>query len=155
MKIFKGKDIHWAGHPDWYYFVSKKDLYSLKGDYILNCYSLDNIEDKSILEEDYVIKPKYDYGGNGVILNATQKDIDSISDKSNYIIQQKVDYERIVHSFNRNFYTEFRLMFVWNEDINNFEFCFALGRLSNHKKINMKNINNEKDLGATLVFFKK
>ncbi len=155
INLFKNKKIHWVGHPDWYYHVSKNVLESLEGESILKCYSLDNIKNKEIFNQEFVIKPKFDYGGNNVFFNPILKDIENIKNKSDFIIQEKINYERIIHSFNRKLYTEFRLLFIFNEEKNDIEFCFSLGRLSDHKKINMKEIENNKDLGASLVFFKK
>ena len=116
INLFKNKKIHWVGHPDWYYHVSKNVLESLEGESILKCYSLDNIKNKEIFNQEFVIKPKFDYGGNNVFLNPILKDIENIKNKSDFIIQEKINYERIIHSFNRKLYTEFRLLFIFNEE---------------------------------------
>ena len=42
--------------------------------------------------ENYVLKPLFDYGGDGVILNLTKQSLENCKENEMYILQEKVTY---------------------------------------------------------------
>ena len=50
-------DVEWAGHPNWFFKISKFSLPMLKGNYVPECYFLNEIEKYPENLNDFVLKP--------------------------------------------------------------------------------------------------
>ncbi len=42
--------------------------------------------------ENYVLKPLFSFAGQGVIIDVTEDDINTVKDPENWILQKKVEY---------------------------------------------------------------
>lgn len=147
-------DVEWIGHPNWFYRISKYILPYIKSQYVPETYFLHELKEIPSDLENYVLKPLFSFAGAGVIIDVTHEDINKIENKSNYILQRKVNYEPVLKSPDEPVKVEIRLMMVWPKDeeapfpINN------LVRLSKGKMIGVK-YNRDKDwVGGSVGLFK-
>lgn len=111
-------DAEWAGHPNWFFKISKFSLPLLKGKYVPECYYLNEIEKYPDNLNDFVLKPLFSFAGLGVDVEVTKEKLDTIENKSNYILQQKVEYAPLIETPEGFSKVEIRMMFLW-EDKNN------------------------------------
>ena len=111
-------DAEWAGHPNWFFKISKFSLPLLKGKYVPECYYLNEIEKYPENLNDFVLKPLFSFAGLGVDVEVTKEKLDTIENKSNYILQQKVEYAPLIETPEGFSKVEIRMMFLW-EDKNN------------------------------------
>lgn len=147
-------DVTWVTHPNWFFKVSKFILPKLSHAYVPKSYFLNEAPDDLDYSQ-YVLKPLFSFAGSGVNIHPKQEDIDSISDKENYILQRKVNYAPIFEDINGEFSkAEIRLLFGKAEGSNKLEFLVNLVRMT---KAEMVNVNfNKKDaiwIGSTMAFF--
>ena len=111
-------DAEWAGHPNWFFKISKFSLPLLKGKYVPECYYLNEIEKYPENLNDFVLKPLFSFAGLGVDVEVTKEKLDTIKNRDNYILQQKVEYAPLIETPKGFSKVEIRMMFLW-EDKNN------------------------------------
>ncbi len=109
-------DAEWAGHPNWFFKISKFSLPMLKGDYVPECYFLHELEKYPANLDDFVLKPLFSFAGLGVDVDVTKEKLDSIQNKSNYILQQKVEYAPLIETPEGYAKAEIRMMFLWDKN---------------------------------------
>lgn len=106
-------DVEWAGHPNWFFKISKHTLPIIKSRFAPNCYYLNEIKDYPTDLENYVLKPLYSFAGSGVKVEVSKELLDSITDRDNYILQEKVEYLPLIKTPDEFSRAEVRMMFIW------------------------------------------
>ncbi len=110
-------DIEWAGHPNWFFLISKQSMPLIEHPSIPKSIILSELMEIPISLEPFVLKPLFAFAGKGVIMNPTLSDIESIpdEDRSGYILQEKIHYADCVDTpFGAN-KVEIRIMLIWPE----------------------------------------
>ncbi|WP_298154715.1 hypothetical protein [Flavobacterium sp.] len=148
-------DVEWAGHPNWFFRISKFILPFLKGKYFIETTLLSDLKDIPEDLENYVLKPLFSFSGSGVIFHVKKEDIEAVVEKDLYILQKKVNYIPIIQSPDGKVKTEVRVLYVWKkEDPSPTPLC-NLVRLSRGEMIGVK-FNKDKDwVGGTVGLFEK
>ena len=150
-------DLHveWAGHPNWFFRISKFILPYLKGKYFIETTLLSDLKKIPTDLENYVLKPLFSFSGSGVIFHVKKEDIEAVLDKELYILQKKVNYIPIVQSPDGKVKAEVRVLCVWKKnDVAPTLLC-NLVRLSRGEMIGVK-FNKDKDwVGGTLGLFER
>lgn len=147
--------VEWAGHPNWFFRISKFILPYIKGKYCIETTLLSELKVIPKDLENYVLKPLFSFSGTGVIFNVTKADIESVADKELYILQKKVNYLPIIQSPDGKVKAEVRVLCVWNKDDVTPQLLCNLVRLSRGEMIGVK-FNKDKDwVGGTLGLFER
>ncbi len=108
-------DVSWAGHPNWYFRISKHSLPFLKTEHTAPAFFADAFPAGERLE-DYVLKPLYSFAGLGVDVEPTPEKLAALSAPHDWILQKKVTYAEFVPTVDgRRSKAEIRLMFIWLE----------------------------------------
>ena len=63
----------------------------------------------------FVLKPLFSFAGLGVEVDVTKDILDKVVDKSNYILQEKVEYAPLIETPDEYAKVEIRLMFLWDD----------------------------------------
>ncbi len=113
----KEVDVEWAGHPNWYFWMSKSLLPFLRHPAVPRTVFLSDLEE---IPEDlsrYVLKPLYAFAGKGVKVNVTPEDIRAIpqQQRSHYVLQEKIAYLPWVPTPYGHNKTEIRVLLLWEE----------------------------------------
>lgn len=108
-------DVVWAGHPNWYFRVSKHSLPFLKTEHTSAAFFADGFPaDEKI--ENYVLKPLYSFAGLGVDVEPTREKLAALPKPDEWILQKKVKYAEFVPTpGGPKSKAEIRMMFVWPE----------------------------------------
>jgi len=111
-------DIEWAGHPNWYFRISKAVLPWLQHSTVPRTTLLHEIGDLPHHLERFVLKPLYSFAGQGVVVAPTEADIAAIPEhqRSNWILQERVDYASCVPTPFGSNRVEIRVMTIWPDD---------------------------------------
>ena len=109
-------DAEWVGHPNWYFRISKHTLPFLKSRYVPECRLLSTIETYPDDLSAYVLKPLYSFAGLGVDINVTKEKLDAVTDRSNYLLQRKVEYADLIKTPDGFSKAEIRMMFLWDKE---------------------------------------
>jgi hypothetical protein len=148
-------DVEWAGHPNWFFRISKFILPYLKGKYFIETTLLSELKEIPEDLENYVLKPLFSFSGSGVIFHVKKEDIEAVIDKELYILQKKVNYIPIVQSPDGKVKAEVRVLCVWKKGDDSPALLCNLVRLSRGEMIGVK-FNKDKDwVGGTLGLFER
>ena len=148
-------DVEWAGHPNWFFRISKFILPFLKGNYFIETTLLSDLKEIPEDLENYVLKPLFSFSGSGVIFHVKKEDIEAVVEKELYILQKKVNYIPIVQSLDGKVKAEVRVLCVWKKGDDAPTPLCNLVRLSRGEMIGVK-FNKDKDwVGGTLGLFER
>ena len=112
-------EVEWAGHPNWYFRMSKFSLPFLRHECVPKTSFLDRVEPVPQDLENYVIKPLFSFAGLGVILNPTKEDLANIpkAKRSQYILQERMQFEPVIETPLGGTKAEIRIMYIWLDEL--------------------------------------
>ena len=112
-------DVEWAGHPNWYFRISKYSIPYLKHPSVPRTWFLDQLSEVPADLENFVLKPLYSFAGLGVKIAPTRADIDAIpaEKRGEYILQERVNFTPVVETPYGRTKVELRIMYVWLEEL--------------------------------------
>ena len=112
-------DVEWAGHPNWYFRISKYSIPYLKHPSVPRTWFLDQLTEVPSDLENFVLKPLYSFAGLGVVIAPARADLDSIpSDKrSQYILQERLNFTPVVETPYGATKVELRIMYIWLDEL--------------------------------------
>ncbi len=110
-------DIEWAGHPNWFFTISKNSMPYLKHQSIPKTVFLSEIENIPDNLEPFVLKSLFSFSGKGVNVHPSKNDIDLIPAhmRSQYILQSKINYADCIYTPEGQNKVEIRIMLIWPE----------------------------------------
>jgi hypothetical protein len=147
-------DVEWITHPNWFYRVSKFTMPFLKSEYVPETQFLNKLKQIPGDLENYVLKPLFSFAGQGVIIDVTKNDIESIKDPENWILQKKVQYEPAVQSPEGGIKAEIRLLYLWPNGDEKPTLAINLARLSRGKMIGVRYNKDLNWVGGTVALMK-
>jgi hypothetical protein len=123
-------EVEWAGHPNWYFRMSKFSLPFLKHECVPKTQFLDRVEKIPNDLENYVVKPLFSFAGLGVIMNPTRQDLDVIpkDKRSQYILQERMDFAPVIATPHGGTKAEVRIMYLWLEELQPVMIIIRMGR---------------------------
>lgn len=150
-------DVEWVGHPNWFFRISKFSLPFLKSKYVPKTFFLHELEAIPSDLQNYVLKPLFSFAGLGVVFDVKPEHIHAIpaSDRSNYILMQKIQYEPLIKTLDIPAKVEVRMMIARNTHTNQLEILTNLIRLSKGKMMGV-DFNREKIwVGGSVAYFEE
>ena len=108
-------DVEWAGHPNWYFRISKFSIPFLRHRCVPRTWFLDELEELPADRENYLLKPLYSFAGIGIKFAPNNEDIASIPPKRRheYIIQERIAFEPVIETPHGPTQAEIRIMYIW------------------------------------------
>lgn len=146
-------DVEWAGHPAWFFRISKYILPLLDSPYVPKTWYLSDLTEWPADLENYVLKPLFSFAGSGVIVNVTREDLDAIQDRENYILMRKVEYAPAVESLDVPVKVELRMLYLWPDGDAAPTMATSLVRMSKGLMMGVKFNKNFTWVGGSLAFF--
>jgi hypothetical protein len=112
-------EVEWAGHPNWFFRMSKFSLPFLHHECVPKTWFLDRVEKVPDDLGNYVIKPLFSFAGLGVIMNPTREDLAAIpkNKQSQYILQERMNFEPVIETPFGGTKAEVRVMYIWLEEL--------------------------------------
>jgi hypothetical protein len=123
-------DVEWAGHPNWYFRISKFSIPYLKHESVPKTWFLDQMDTLPGDLENYALKPLYSFAGLGVVIAPSKEDIAAIpaEKRSNYILQERLHFEPVIETPLGGTKAEVRVMYVWLEELTPVLTIIRMGR---------------------------
>jgi hypothetical protein len=108
-------DVEWAGHPNWYFRISKFSIPFLKHECVPRTWFLDELDAMPDDRENYLLKPLYSFAGMGIKFAPTDADISRIpaAHRHEYIIQERIPFEPVIETPHGPTQAEVRIMYIW------------------------------------------
>jgi len=134
-------EVEWAGHPNWYFRISKYSIPYLKHPSVPRTWFLDQLTGKGTDGadssagtttaavpaanavpadlENFVLKPLYSFAGLGVMIAPTRKDVEAIppARRGQYILQERVDFTPVIETPYGATKVELRIMYIWLNEL--------------------------------------
>ncbi len=112
-------EVEWAGHPNWYFRISKYSIPYLRHESVPKTWFLDKLDHIPEDLENYALKPLYSFAGLGVIIAPTKKDIDAVpaDRRSQYILQERLHFEPVIETPFGGTKVEVRVMYIWVDEL--------------------------------------
>lgn len=148
-------DVEWAGHPNWFYRISKFILPYLEGPYFIETTLVSDLKEIPDDLENYVLKPLFSFSGTGVIYHVKKSDIEAVTEKDLYILQKKVHYLPVLKAIEGEVKVEVRMLAVWPEKDGNPTIIGNLVRLSRGEMIGVKFNKDRNWVGGTIGLMEK
>ncbi len=124
FSFFEDLDVEWAGHPNWYFRISKHTLPFLQGPFAPDCHFASDLRrtargelvsptsGEPVEPENYVLKPLYSFAGLGVDIAPTRGKIAAIEKPGEWLLQRKVAYAPVLETPDGPAKAEVRLIFA-------------------------------------------
>ena len=122
-------EVEWAGHPNWFFRLSKFSLPYLRHPAVPWTQFLDRAP-KVDHPERYVLKPLYSFAGSGVIVGPTADQLDRVPEalRSRYILQERIDFQPLVETPFGPTKLEVRIMYIWLDSLRAVNTIIRMGR---------------------------
>jgi hypothetical protein len=123
-------DVEWAGHPNWYFRISKFSIPYLKHESVPKTWFLDHLDEIPADLENYALKPLYSFAGLGVIVAPKKEDISAIpaEKRSYYILQERMHFEPVIETPFGKTKAEVRVMYIWLDELTPVLTIIRMGR---------------------------
>jgi hypothetical protein len=112
-------EVEWAGHPNWYFRISKFSIPYLKHESVPKTWFLDRLDEIPADLENYALKPLYSFAGMGVVIAPKKEDIAAIplDKKPFYILQERMHFEPVIETPFGSTKAEIRVMYIWVDEL--------------------------------------
>jgi hypothetical protein len=123
-------DVEWAGHPNWYFRISKFSIPYLRHESVPKTWFLDRLEQIPDDLENYALKPLYSFAGLGVVIAPKKEDIEAIpaEKRGEYILQERLHFEPVIETPFGGTKAEVRVMYVWLDKLQAAMTIIRMGR---------------------------
>ena len=112
-------DVEWAGHPNWFFRLSKFSLPWFRHVSVPETFFLSDVNELPEDLSQYVLKPLYSFAGLGVKIAPSKEEIDAIPEaqRGDYILQRKMQFVPTVETPSGPTKIEIRVMYVWDGEL--------------------------------------
>jgi hypothetical protein len=141
-------DVEWAGHPNWYFRISKFSLPYLRHPSVPKTWFLSELSETPRDLENYVLKPLYSFAGLGVVIGPTREQLAAV-DPTQFILQEKVDFAPVIATPHGDTKAEVRIMYIWLDQP---EAVMTIVRMGRGKMIGVDHNRDLEWVGASAGF---
>ena len=152
-------DVEWAGHPNWYFRISKFSLPWLDHPAVPKAMFLDDwMRDPGALAlppEELLMKPLYSFAGKGIQFKPTGEDLEKIpvDRRSAYLMQRRVQFEPVIRTPMGMTQAEIRVMYVRRDGEETLEPVISLARLGRGMMMGVDHNRNQRWVGGSVALF--
>lgn len=153
-------DVEWAGHPNWYFRISKFSIPYLHHPSVPPALFLDDWfvgKGRERLPEDreqWVFKPLYAFAGKGIQFAPTDAELNAIpvAERHNYLLQQRVKFEPVIATPFGMTQAEVRILYIWPEG-EALQPVLTLVRMGRGKMMGVDHNRNQEWVGGSAALF--
>lgn len=123
-------DVEWAGHPNWFFRISKFSLPYLRHPAAPYTVFLDRVPELPHDLDNWVLKPLFSFAGAGVLVGPTREQVEAIphGERGGYILQQRVRFDPAIDTPHGPTQAEIRVMYVWLDEMTPMTTIVRMGR---------------------------
>jgi len=155
VDIRQDLDVEWVAHPNWFYRISKFMLPFIHHPNVPPTFFLNELRQPPADLGNFVLKPLFSFAGQGVIIDLTLDDLQSIKDPENWILQQKVTYADLIPTPDVPAKVEIRMMYLWKDGDARPTLAINLCRLSKGKMIGVRYNKDKEWVGGSTCYFQR
>lgn len=140
-------DVEWAGHPNWFFRLSKFSLPYMKHPAVPQTRFLDEL-DRVDNTENVVLKPLFSFAGLGVVVGPSPQQIEAARGHD-YIVQDRVNFTPVIETPHGPDRVEVRVMYLWLDTLRAVNTVVRTGRGS---QMGVDHNRNMSWVGASAAF---
>ena len=108
-------DVEWAGHPAWYFRISKFSIPFLDDPSVPRTRFLHEVDRLPDDRERWLLKPLFSFAGGGIVFAPTDADVAAIpeGERRHYILQERMAFAPVIETPCGGTQVEVRVMYVW------------------------------------------
>jgi hypothetical protein len=171
-------DVEWAGHPNWYFLISKFSIPWLASAAVRQpvvppaVFLSDFLEGRGRRElaekgvalpagsgagtvyENLLLKPLFSFAGKGILFDPSQQQLEAIptAQRSEFLLQQRMHFEPTIETPYGPTQAEIRILYLWPEG-GSLTPALSLVRLGRGKMMGVDHNKNQQWVGASAAFF--
>jgi hypothetical protein len=153
-------DVEWAGHPNWYFRISKFSLPYLDHPSVPKAVFLDDwfaqrgVDDLPEDRERLLLKPLYSFAGKGIQFAPSDAELNAIpvGDRRLYLLQERVNFEPVIETPHGATQAEVRILYLW-PDGGTLQPAISLVRLGRGLMMGVDHNRDMKWVGSSAVLF--
>ena len=153
-------DVEWAGHPNWYFRISKFSLPYLNHPSVPKAVFLDDwfagkgIETLPDDRSKLLLKPLYSFAGQGIQFAPSDQTLQAIQpvDRHLYLLQERIAFEPVIQTPHGSTQAEVRIMYLW-PDGGALEPVIGLVRLGRGLMMGVDHNRNQQWVGSSAALF--
>jgi hypothetical protein len=142
-------DVEWAGHPNWYFRISKFSLPYLNHVSVPRTWFLNEVTEMPADLDNYVLKPLYSFAGLGVVIGPSREQV-LAADPARYILQEKVKFAPVIETPCGPTMAEVRITYIW---LDRLEAVTTIVRMGRGKMMGVDHNRDMEWVGASAAFF--
>lgn len=154
-------DLEWAGHPNWYFRVSKFSLPYLsheavpKAVFLHDWFSGKGLEGLPEERERLLLKPLYSFAGQGIKFAPKDEDLARIpvEERHLWLLQERATFEPVIATPEGATMAEVRIMYLW-PDGGKMEPVISLVRMGRGLMMGVDQNRNQEWVGGSAAFFR-
>jgi hypothetical protein len=110
-------DVEWAGHPAWYFRISKLSIPFLNHPSVPRTWFLHELDRWPEDRERYLLKPLFSFAGGGIAFAPADEVLDAIPPerRAEYILQERLTFAPVIETPHGGTQVEIRIMYVWTD----------------------------------------
>jgi hypothetical protein len=155
-------DVEWAGHPNWYFRISKFSLPYLDHPSVPKAVFLDDwfagkgCERLPEQRERLLLKPLYSFAGQGIKFSPDDDDLGriAVADRHLWLLQERATFEPVIETPKGATMAEVRIMYVW-PDGGLMEPVISLVRMGRGLMMGVDQNRNQEWVGGSSALFPK
>jgi hypothetical protein len=145
-------DVEWAGHPNWFFRMSKFSIPYLRHATVPETRFLDQVVGVPSDLERYILKPLFSFAGLGVNIRPTAQDVMAIpeAERAQWILQERLEFVPVIETPHGATKAEVRIMYIWDRELLPVLVIMRLGRGA------MMGVDHNKDMewvGSSAALF--
>jgi hypothetical protein len=123
-------DVEWAGHPNWFFRMSKFSIPYLRHEAVPQTRFLSQVKGIPGDLDRYILKPLFSFAGLGVNIHPTPQDVAAIPprERSQWILQERLDFTPVIETPHGATKAEIRIMYIWDKELLPVLVIMRLGR---------------------------
>lgn len=123
-------DVEWAGHPNWFFLLSKFSIPFFRHACVPRTQFLSDVTALPRDLENYVLKPLFSFAGLGVVVGPSREQIEAIpaAQRSQFILQERVDFASVIDTPHGPTKAEVRIMYLWLDELTPVNTIIRMGR---------------------------
>jgi hypothetical protein len=171
-------DVEWAGHPNWYFLISKFSIPWLSRpphphpvvppavflDEFLDGRGRSQLQSQGVsiapntgpetVYGELLLKPLFSFAGKGIRFDPTQGELEAIprAQRRDYLLQQRMQFAHTIETPFGPTQPEFRILYLW-PDGGNLTPALSLVRLGRGKLMGVDYNKNQEWVGASAAFY--
>jgi hypothetical protein len=150
-------DVEWAGHPNWYFAISKFSLPYLQHQAVPQAYFLEDWlrgAAPSLPRSEWVLKPLFGFAGRGIEFAPRDEQLHAIApeERRSYLMQQRMQFAPVIDTPFGPTQAEVRILYLW-PDGKELEPVLSLTRLGRGKMMGVDHNRNQEWVGGSAAFY--